>query len=110
MLRYLPAPEITSELFVSVNTIRTHTRHIYAKLDAHSRVEAVARASARSPRWLGACPIERGHTRDARKGRHEQRLQRLPETCVVREMQHWPTLAGPDIRAGGGPPVRLFQL
>lgn len=46
MLRYLPAPEIASELFVSVNTIRTHTRHIYAKLDAHSRLEAVARARA----------------------------------------------------------------
>jgi LuxR family transcriptional regulator, maltose regulon positive regulatory protein len=48
--RYLPsnlkAPEIASELCVSPNTVRTHLRHIYAKLGAHSRGEAVARARA----------------------------------------------------------------
>jgi LuxR family maltose regulon positive regulatory protein len=40
----LTAPEIASELFISTNTVRTHMRHIYAKLDAHSRREAVGRA------------------------------------------------------------------
>jgi LuxR family maltose regulon positive regulatory protein len=48
VVRYLPGnlkgPEIAAELCVSPNTIRTHLRHVYAKLDAHSRSEAVARA------------------------------------------------------------------
>ena len=48
VLRYLPtnlpAPEIASELFVSVNTIRTHTRHMYNKLGVHTRAQAVQRA------------------------------------------------------------------
>jgi LuxR family transcriptional regulator, maltose regulon positive regulatory protein len=48
VVRYLPsnltANEIASELVVSANTVRTHMRHIYAKLDAHTRSEAVARA------------------------------------------------------------------
>jgi LuxR family maltose regulon positive regulatory protein len=48
VVRYLPsnlkASEIAAELFVSTNTVRTPLRHIHAKLDAHGRAEAVARA------------------------------------------------------------------
>jgi adenylate kinase family enzyme len=42
----LTGPEIASELFLSVNTVSTHTRHLYAKLGVHNRHEAVDRARA----------------------------------------------------------------
>ena len=55
VLRYLPTdlskPEIASELYVSVDTIKTHVKHLYVKLDVHSRREAVRRA-----RKLGLLP------------------------------------------------------
>jgi DNA-binding CsgD family transcriptional regulator len=48
VLRYLPtnlsAPEIARELSVSVTTVRTHISHLFGKLGAHRRTEAVARA------------------------------------------------------------------
>ena len=48
MLRYLPTnmtrPEIARELYVSINTVNTHVRNIYAELDARSRSDAVQRA------------------------------------------------------------------
>ncbi len=40
----LSAPEIAEELVVAVSTVRSHIKHIYGKLDAHSRYEAVERA------------------------------------------------------------------
>jgi LuxR family maltose regulon positive regulatory protein len=50
VLRYLPtnltAPEIARELYVSRNTVKTHTRSLYTKLGTHTRAEAVARARA----------------------------------------------------------------
>jgi LuxR family maltose regulon positive regulatory protein len=48
VLRYLPtklsAPEIADELYLSVNTVKTHMRHLYDKLGAHRRHEAVEQA------------------------------------------------------------------
>jgi LuxR family maltose regulon positive regulatory protein len=48
VLRYLPTnlsrPEIATELSVSVNTVSTHIRSIYAKLGADDRSAAVGRA------------------------------------------------------------------
>jgi len=50
VLRYLPtnlsAPEIANELYVSLNTVKTHMRRLYAKLDTHTRADTVARARA----------------------------------------------------------------
>lgn len=40
----LTRPEIASELYVSVNTVNTHIRNIYAKLGAHDRSSAVQEA------------------------------------------------------------------
>jgi LuxR family maltose regulon positive regulatory protein len=58
VLRYLPTnlsrPEIARELSVSVNTVNTHIRSIYAKLQAQDRSSAVQRA--REMRLLSVGP------------------------------------------------------
>jgi LuxR family maltose regulon positive regulatory protein len=50
VLRYLPtklsAPEIAAEMYLSVNTVKTHMRHLYDKLGTHRRHEAVEKARA----------------------------------------------------------------
>ena len=43
----LSAPEIARELFVSYNTVRTHTKHIFTKLEVSTRPAAVRRARER---------------------------------------------------------------
>ena len=41
----LDGPDIARRLIVSLNTVRTHTRNIYAKLGVNSRRAAVRRAT-----------------------------------------------------------------
>ncbi len=41
----LDGPDIARELYVSLNTLRTHTKNIFAKLGVNSRREAVRRAA-----------------------------------------------------------------
>ena len=61
VLRYLPtnlpAPEIARELSVSVTTVRTHISHLFVKLGAHRRTEAVTRA--RDLGMLAPSPMRR---------------------------------------------------
>ncbi len=57
--------QIARSLFLSTNTVRTHSRSILVKLDVHSRLEAVAIARAaglRAPAGTGsrARPLARG--------------------------------------------------
>jgi len=63
VLRYLPTnlsrPEIAGELSVSLNTVSTHLRSIYAKLQVRDRSSAVRRAretaaAGRRPHALAA--------------------------------------------------------
>ena len=76
MLRYLPTnlsmPEIARELSLSVHTVRTHVRHLFAKLGAHGRTEAVERA-----RGLGLL---------------------APSHPAARPEAHWTTAASPAPR------------
>jgi LuxR family maltose regulon positive regulatory protein len=48
IIRLLPGPlsqrELAQLLFVTPNTLKTHLRSIYRKLDADSRTQAVLRA------------------------------------------------------------------
>ena len=48
VLRLLTTPlsgtEMAQELVLSVNTVRSHIKNIYGKLDVHSRADAVHRA------------------------------------------------------------------
>ncbi len=41
----LTGPEIAGHLFMSVNTFRTHSRHIFTKLEVKTRRAAVLRAA-----------------------------------------------------------------
>jgi LuxR family maltose regulon positive regulatory protein len=36
--------EIADKLFISINTVKTHTKNINSKLDVNSRIKAVAKA------------------------------------------------------------------
>jgi DNA-binding NarL/FixJ family response regulator len=44
LARGLTTAQISSELFISENTVKTHVRHILEKLEASNRVEATRKA------------------------------------------------------------------
>jgi LuxR family maltose regulon positive regulatory protein len=67
VLRFLPTnlsrPEIAGELSVSVNTVSTHVRSIYAKLQVRDRSSAVQRARELRLLAAGRWPLAAGRTR-----------------------------------------------
>jgi len=44
LITHLTSTDIAEQLTISANTVRTHTKSIYSKLDVHSREEAVKKA------------------------------------------------------------------
>jgi NarL family two-component system response regulator LiaR len=56
--------ELAKELIISMDTVRTHTRGIFSKLDVHSRLEAVslARAAGLRPRDQATAPTGQAKT------------------------------------------------
>jgi hypothetical protein len=70
VLRYLPTnltmAEIASELHVSVNTVKAHARHLYAKRGSHSRGEAVEQARALRLLAPPPAPAAPAHNRRSR--------------------------------------------
>jgi LuxR family maltose regulon positive regulatory protein len=100
VLRYLPTnlsmPEIAAEVSLSVNTVRTHARHLYEKLGAHGRTEAVEHAralgllapSARqalslTERWCLFHPSSRAAPRPASRGRFGRCCHSALVLCAV---------------------------
>jgi LuxR family maltose regulon positive regulatory protein len=69
VLRYLPTNltqgQIAGELYVSLNTVRTHMRHLYEKLGTHTRADTVGRARALG--LLAPSPHQRSSTPAGRR-------------------------------------------
>ncbi len=61
----LTGPQIARKLYVSLNTLRTHTKRIFTKLDVNTRAAVVRRAHDRGPpvdQATGHPPRARGHS------------------------------------------------
>ena len=89
--------KIAGALFVSLNTLRTHTKHLYAKLGVTSRRAAVRRAAE-----LGLLPADPGRVAPLAAGSRE-----LPPRSphVVRQAHHPGTHRGARPPSGLAPPA-----
>jgi DNA-binding CsgD family transcriptional regulator len=114
VLRYMPTnlrvPEIARELYVSPNTVKTHTRHLYAKLGPHSRTEAIERArdlGLLAPSGTRAAQRQaRGQASDqATTGRLAPRSHDLVNVPGMSTSMLWATAPGEPIRLDGSDPT-----
>jgi DNA-binding CsgD family transcriptional regulator len=112
VLHYLPtnlsAREIAGELYLSVNTVKTHQRHLYQKLGARSRTQAVEQARALGLLAPSAPRANGGHMRarhgPVARGAVPGRVSRPVVTAVRRVPVH--TLL-PVMASSVGAPMRL---
>jgi NarL family two-component system response regulator LiaR len=85
------ARQIAAELMISADTVRTHTRSIFGKLEVHSRIEAVSVA------WsAGLRPADPQAPPGARPGAGDRSAAHEPED------QHRATRRPEPIRTGSG--------
>jgi hypothetical protein len=108
VLRYLPtnlhAPEIAAERYVSLNTVRTQLRDVYAELGVHSRGDAVNRAArARPALTLLAQPLTQDAvspaTREAQESRSESAAATHRSSLLIDRASVRIRLLAVDIRA-----------
>lgn len=80
------ARQIAAELMISADTVRTHTRSIFGKLEVHSRIEAVSVA------WAAGLRPEEGQ-----QGGEDRPERIAPPPSAP---------SGPSVEGGRRPPVR----
>ena len=56
----LTGPQIAAELYVTLNTLRTHTKRIFTKLDVTTRAAAVRKAHERTHLGTRCGPCQHG--------------------------------------------------
>jgi DNA-binding CsgD family transcriptional regulator len=105
ILRLLPAhatyADIAEQLFVSLNTVKTHVARIYMKLDVTSRTTAIARASElgllyatqhpSADEWLDLNHILAGDPIWARAAEGAERARARAFARLCDRLQHAPT-------------------
>ena len=72
--------EIAAQLYISINTVKSHARELYRKLGATSQAEAVARADARRPPRTGSITRVILGSRRSNRGRRQACWARMTST------------------------------
>ena len=97
----LGGPDIARQLSVSLNTVRTHTKNIYAKLGVTSRRDAVRQARELNLIPGGPRPLSGAvdHARITTCG-DDRSPHRRPPCCVMSEQPNRPETGESPIPSG----------